>query len=91
MVTSDPVVLERVKDARLLGIERDTVTYTHGLSHWEGETFITYPSKKHRQISLKRGVFPGDSQFFDWLVGAAAISDVLAASRAAAPSASGPA
>jgi phage tail-like protein len=53
-----------------LGIERDTVTYTHGLSHWEGETLITYPSKKHRQISLKRGVVPGDGQFFDWLVGA---------------------
>lgn len=53
-----------------LGIERDTVTYSHGLSHWEGDTFITYPSKKHRQISLKRGVVPGDGQFFDWLAGA---------------------
>jgi phage tail-like protein len=53
-----------------LGIERDTVTYNHGLSFTEGETFITYASKKHRQISLKRGVVPGDSQFFDWLVGA---------------------
>ena len=53
-----------------LGIERDTVTYTHGLSHWEGDTFITYPSKKHRQVSLKRGVVPGEGQFFDWLSGA---------------------
>lgn len=53
-----------------LGIERDTMTYSHGLSHWEGETFITYPSQKHRQISLKRGVVPGNSDFFDWLVGA---------------------
>ncbi len=53
-----------------LGIERDTVTYSHGLSHWEGETLITYPSKKHRPISLKRGVVAGDGQFFDWLVGA---------------------
>lgn len=53
-----------------LGIERDTVTYSHGLSHWEGDTFITYPSKKHRQVSLKRGVVPGEGQFFDWLSGA---------------------
>jgi phage tail-like protein len=53
-----------------LGIERDTVTYSHGLSHWEGETLITYPSRKHRQISLKRGVVPGDGLFFDWLMGA---------------------
>src|SRR5262245_24488658 len=53
-----------------LGIERDTVTYSHGFSHWEGDTFITYPSKKHRQISLKRGVVPGEGQFFDWLAGA---------------------
>ncbi len=53
-----------------LSIEVDTVTYVHGLSHWEGETLITYPSKKHRQVSLKRGVVAGDGGFFDWLVGA---------------------
>lgn len=53
-----------------LAIERDTVTYAHGLSHWEGERLITYPSGKHRQISLKRGVVPGDGSFFDWLTGA---------------------
>jgi len=53
-----------------LAIERDTVTYSHGLSHWEGDKLITYPSKKHRQISLKRGVVAGDGSFFDWLVGA---------------------
>jgi phage tail-like protein len=53
-----------------LAIERDTVTYSHGLSHWEGETLISYPSRKHRQISLKRGVVAGDGSFFDWLIGA---------------------
>lgn len=53
-----------------LTIERDTVSYSHGLSHWEGERLITYPSGKHRQVSLKRGVFAGDGSFFDWLVGA---------------------
>lgn len=52
-----------------LAIERDTVSYSHGLSHWEGERLITYPSAKHRQLSLKRGVVPGDGSFFDWLVG----------------------
>ena len=57
-----------------LTIERDTVTYSHGLSHWEGETLITYPSGKHRQISLKRGVVAGDGSFYDWLVGADAES-----------------
>lgn len=53
-----------------LAIERDQVTYSHGLSHWEGESLITYASKKHRQISLKRGVVAGDGSFFEWLVGA---------------------
>lgn len=53
-----------------LAIERETVTYSHGLSHWEGEKLISYPSRKHRQISLKRGVVAGDGSFFDWLVGA---------------------
>ena len=52
-----------------LAVERDTVTYSHGLSHWEGDALITYPSKKHRQISLKRGVVAGDGSFFGWLVG----------------------
>ena len=52
-----------------LAIERETTTYNHGLSHWEGETLITYPSRKYRQISLKRGVVPGDGRFFEWLVG----------------------
>lgn len=55
-----------------LAIERETVTYSHGLSHWEGETLLTYPSRKHRQISLKRGVVAGDSAFFAWLVDAEA-------------------
>jgi phage tail-like protein len=53
-----------------LAIELDTVTYSHGLSHWEGERLLTYPSTKHRQLSLKRGVVAGDGSFFDWLVGA---------------------
>ena len=53
-----------------LEIERDTVTYTHGLSYWEGETLLTYPSQKHSKISLKRGVFVGEGAFYDWLVGA---------------------
>jgi phage tail-like protein len=57
-----------------LTIERDTVTYSHGLSHWEGEKLITYPSGKHRQISLKRGVVAGDGSLYDWLVGADAES-----------------
>ena len=52
-----------------LAIERDTVSYSHGLSHWEGEALITYPSTKHRQLSLKRGVVAGDGSFFQWLVG----------------------
>lgn len=71
-----------------LSIERDTVTYIHGLSHWEGETLITYPSGKHRQISLKRGVVAGDGSFFDWLVGADAESrpmDVSLVDPAGAP------
>jgi len=53
-----------------LAIELDTVTYSHGLSHWEGERLLTYPSTKHRQLSLKRGVVAGDGSFYDWLVGA---------------------
>lgn len=57
-----------------LTVERETVTYVHGLSHWEGEKLLTYPSGKHRQISLKRGVVAGDGGFFDWLVGADAES-----------------
>ena len=52
-----------------LAIERETVTYSHGLSHWEGEKLLTYSSGKHRQISLKHGVVAGDGSFFEWLVG----------------------
>ena len=51
-----------------LAIERETVTYSHGLSEWEGESLITYPSQKHRQITLPRGVIAGDGAFYDWLV-----------------------
>lgn len=71
-----------------LSIERETVTYVHGLSHWEGETLITYPSGKHRQISLKRGVVAGDGRFYDWLIGASAESrpmDVSLYDEAGAP------
>ena len=53
-----------------LSIERETVTYTHGLRHWEGETFLIYPAQKRRAISLKRGVVAGDGMLFQWLVGA---------------------
>lgn len=52
-----------------LTVERETATYNHGLSHWEGEVLLTFASAKHRQISLKRGVFAGDGQFFSWLMG----------------------
>lgn len=55
-----------------LAVERETVTYSHGLSHWEGEALLTFPSRRHRQISLKRGVVPGDGSFYDWLVKAEA-------------------
>ncbi|HSI41602.1 MAG TPA: phage tail protein [Xanthobacteraceae bacterium] len=51
-----------------LGIERESVTYSHGLSHWEGESLITFPSRRHRPVSLKRGVLAGDGGFYDWLV-----------------------
>jgi len=57
-----------------LAIERETATYSHGLSHWEGETLLTFPSVKHRQVSLKRGVMAGDGSFYGWLVGADAES-----------------
>ena len=50
-----------------LTIEREQSTYKHGLSEWEGEALQTYRSTKHQRLSLKRGVFPDDSSFFDWL------------------------
>lgn len=56
-------------DVTGLTVERETATYNHGLSHWEGEVLLTFPSRKHHQISLKRGVVAGDSRFYDWLVG----------------------
>lgn len=49
-------------------IEREQTTYKHGLSALMGEILITYPSRKHQRITLKRGVFPRDSLFFTWLV-----------------------
>jgi phage tail-like protein len=48
-------------------VARDTLTYRHGLSYWEGETIRTYRADRYLPVTLKKGVVRGISALYDWL------------------------
>ena len=48
-------------------IERDVLTYRHGLSYWEGEAIRTYRSDRYVPLTLRKGVFHGTTELYDWL------------------------
>lgn len=54
-------------DVSGLAIERDTITYRHGLSYWEGEQMSAVRYPKFVPLTLKKGVVPGNSLLFSWL------------------------
>ncbi|EDM80959.1 hypothetical protein PPSIR1_25306 [Plesiocystis pacifica SIR-1] len=48
--------------------EHQSVIYQHGLSDFEGPTFIKYFRDKYVDLSFDRGVAPGSAQWlYDWL------------------------
>ena len=46
-----------------------TLTYTHGLSYWEGEAITKFRYDKYVQLTLRKGLIPGAGakQVYDWL------------------------
>ncbi len=50
-----------------IAVSRDTLTYRHGLSYWEGESIRTYRADRYIPVSLKKGVVRGISALYDWL------------------------
>lgn len=48
-------------------IERDTLTYRHGLSYWEGETIRSYRSNSYIPVTLSKGTVHGNTALYDWL------------------------
>lgn len=48
-------------------IERDTLTYRHGLSYWEGEAIRSYRNDRYLPLTLRKGVVHGGTELYDWL------------------------
>ena len=48
-------------------IERDTLSYRHGLSYWEGEVIRSYRSNRYVPVTLRKGVVHGNAALHDWL------------------------
>lgn len=47
--------------------EYETLTYSHGLSYWEGESITRYRFDKYAEVSLKKGMIAGATQLYEWL------------------------
>lgn len=47
--------------------EYETLTYRHGLSFWEGEAITRFRYDKYVPLTLKKGVFAGASQLYEWM------------------------
>ena len=48
-------------------VERESVTYRHGFSFWEGEGIKTYRYDKFVPVTLKKGTVKGFSELYDWI------------------------
>jgi phage tail-like protein len=48
-------------------IERDTLTYRHGLSYWEGEAIRSYRNNSYIPVTLRKGVVHGNTAIYEWL------------------------
>ncbi|NRB39379.1 MAG: phage tail protein [Pseudomonadales bacterium] len=49
-------------------VEYESVTYSHGLSHLEGDDFYKYRIDKYIPITLKRGTVKGANFLHEWLL-----------------------
>ncbi len=52
-----------------LKVEYETLTYTHGLGFWEGQSIVRFRYDKYVPITLKKGVVAGDTAISTWLSG----------------------
>jgi phage tail-like protein len=50
-----------------IALARDTLTYRHGLSYWEGESLQTFRANRYIPVSLKQGMVRGITALYDWL------------------------
>lgn len=50
-----------------LAVERETVTYRHGLSNWEGERIVRFAHDKFQPVIFKRGARRNNALLYDWL------------------------
>lgn len=50
-----------------ISIERQTLSYRHGLSYWEGEQIQTYTNNAYRPVTLRKGVIHGAVGLHAWL------------------------
>lgn len=48
-------------------IERNILTYRHGLSYWEGEAIRSYRNNSFIPVTLRKGVVHGGTALYDWL------------------------
>jgi len=49
--------------------EYQTLTYRHGMSHWEGETIVKFRRDNYVPVTLRRGVVAGLTDLYEWLDG----------------------
>lgn len=50
-----------------ISLERETVTYRHGFSFWEGESIKKYYYDKYLTVTLKKGTIKGINFLHEWL------------------------
>lgn len=60
---------QTVSFAEVSGLNREyeTVTYRHGLSHWEGEDIKKFHFDEFVSVTMKKGVVHGNDFLFRWL------------------------
>ena len=47
--------------------EYKTLTYSHGLSYWEGESIAKFRYDQYVQLTMKKGVIASAATLYDWL------------------------
>jgi phage tail-like protein len=47
--------------------EYQTLTYTHGLSYWEGQSITKFRYDTYVQLTMRHGVIAGATTLYEWL------------------------
>lgn len=52
-----------------ISVEREVLTYRHGLSYWEGDAILTVRNDRYTPVTLRKGVVHKGRALYDWLMG----------------------